>query len=274
MGQPRHDRGSPPRLRTDYVKVNGLRFHYREWGDRGSPDLVLVHGWATASVLWIDVAEALSDRFHIVAPDNRGNGESDAPDKGYELSDYASDIIGIIGELELRRPHFVGNSWGANIGTYIAAQHPDIISRAVLEDPVYWKMVDAFATVVPGLLARRERPEGELRAEALARGLSSEQADRELYLATHFAPHALTQVSTVNRGWAVECDDFLARIGVPTLVLVADENAGGYVSDAELEHHRRTASSEVEFRQWHGVGHLMHAEQPERFVREVRDFLD
>ena len=261
-------------MRTDYVKVNGLRLHYREWGDPDAPDLLLVHGWATASILWIDVAEALSDRFHIVAPDNRGNGESHAPDEGYELAQYASDIIGIIRELDLRRPHFVGNSWGANIGTYIAAQRPDAISRAVLEDPVYWKMVDAFATVVPGLLARRDRPEGGLRAEALARGLSGEQADRDVYLATHVAPHALTQVSIVNRNWALECDDYLSRIGVRTLVLVADENAGGYVSDAELEHHRRTASSEVEFRQWHGVGHLMHAEQPERFVREVRDFLD
>ena len=171
--------------------------------------------------------------------------------------------MGIIRALELRRPHYVGNSWGANIGTYIAAEHAAEVSRAVLEDPVYWKMVDAFVTVVPRLLARRERPESELRSEALDRGLSAEQADREVYLATHLAPNALTQVSTV----------FLARIGAPTLVLVADEKAGGYISREELEHHRRRASRKVEFRHWEGAGHLMHVEQPGRFVREVREFL-
>ena len=257
-----------------YVRVNGVRLHYREWGERGAPDLLLIHGWATTSLVWHDVAEALSDRYHVVAPDNRGNGESDLPGTGYLLRDYAEDVRQLIRALGLRKPAFVGNSWGANVGTYVAAEHPEVISRAVLEDPVFWKMVDAFVTIVPQIIARRDRTEDEVRAEALARGLSPGQAEREVYLKDHFAPEAIRQISTANRDWAIKCDDFLARVAVPTLLLVADSDAGGYITPEELEHHRRAASPEVRFRLWEGVGHLMHGADPERFVREVREFLD
>ena len=262
-----------PNSSSHFVHVNGIRLHYREWGAATSPDLVLVHGWATSSVLWHDVAVALSDDYHIIAPDNRGNGESDVPEQGYHISRYAADVVELIEALGLVRPAYAGNSWGANIGTYLTAEHPELISRAVLEDPVFWKMVDAFVTVVPWVTERRERPE-QVRAEALGQGLSVEQADRAVYVATHFSPHALVQVSSLNRDWALKCDDYLARIAVPTLVLVADPTAGGYISTEELDHHRTAASNNVQFRLWEGTGHLMHTEQPERFVREVKAFLD
>ena len=259
--------------RKGFVSIDGLRIHYREWGDPALPDVLLVHGWATSSLLWHDVAEALSADSHLVAPDNRGNGESDVPESGYELARYAADVLDLSESLGLQRPAFVGNSWGANIGTYLAAEHPAAFGRFLLEDPVYRKMEDAFATVVPDVLARRERAEADLRADAEARGLQGDALERDVYLATHFLPHALEQVSTVNRSWALECDAFLARIAAPTLVLVADEHAGGYISADDLEHHRAAAADMVEFRLWKGVGHLMHAEQPERFLEELRRFL-
>ena len=256
-----------------YVEVNGVRLHYQEWGAATSPDMLLVHGWSTAAPLWHDVAEELARDYHVVAPDNRGNGESEVPTDGYRLSDFAEDVVGLVGELELRRPVFVGNSWGANIGTYIAAERPEVISAAFLEDPVYWKMVDAFVTIVPRIIARRDQPPSEIRAEALARGLSPAQAERDVYLFRHFSPDALTKVATDNRDWAVECDRFLGRIGVPTLILVADSEAGGYIAPVELAHHRSAASRHVRFRVWKGVGHMMHGAQPARFVSELREFL-
>ena len=256
-----------------HVRANGVRLHYQEWGETASPDMVLVHGWSTAAPLWYDVAEDLARNYHVVAPDNRGNGESEVPTDGYRLSDFAEDIVQLAGELGLCKPVFVGNSWGANIGTYIAAEHPDVISAAFLEDPVYWKMVDAFVTVVPRIIARREQPPSEIRAEAMARGLSPAQTEREVYLFRHFSPDALTKVATENRDWAQECDQFLGGIGVPTLILVADSEAGGYITPPELAHHRSAASRHVRFRVWQGVGHMMHGAHPDRFVSELREFL-
>ena len=94
------------------VTVNGLRLHYQEWGRRGAPDVVLVHGWSTSAPIWHEVAEALSSGYHVIAPDNRGNGESQLPVEGFRISDYASDLVGLIEAADLVRPgrggQFVG----------------------------------------------------------------------------------------------------------------------------------------------------------------------
>lgn len=257
-----------------YVEVNGVRLHYQEWGEPSHPDMLLVHGWSTAAPLWHEVAEELAQNYHIIVPDNRGNGESMLPIDGFRLSDFAEDMIQMIGKLDLFMPVFVGNSWGANIGTYIAAERPDLISAAFLEDPVYWKMIDAFITIVPPIINRRDQHPDKIRAAALARDLSIDRAEREVYLFRHFSPDVLTKVATLNRDWALTCDQFLSRILVPTLVLVADSDAGGYITPEEISHHRSTASNQVRFHVWKGVGHMMHSVHPGRFVNELREFLN
>ena len=261
-----------PAFAGKYVRVNGLRLHYQEWGDAGAPGIVLVHGWSTSAPVWHEIAEALSVDHHVIVPDNRGNGESEVPTAGYSISDFADDTRRLIAAAGLIRPCLVGSSWGGNIGTFMAAEHPQDISAAVLADPVYWKMTDAFQTVVPAIIARLERPEEELRRGALSQGASRQAAEREIYIARHFSAHVLSRVATENRDWALACERHLAQIALPTLVLVADPQAGGYIAQEELKHLRSVASPRVEFRLWRGVGHLMHRLAPERFIREVRAF--
>ncbi len=257
-----------------FVTLNGLRLHYQEWGRRGSPAVLLVHGWSTSAPVWHEIAEALSPRCHVIVPDNRGNGESETPAAGFRIRDYAEDLIGLMEAADLVRPAMIGSSWGANIGTYAAAEHPGRFSKVVLADPVYWKMIDAFASIVPGITSRLERPEADVRAEALAAGAAPEKAERQVYVNYRFSPDVLRRVASENRDWALACEDYLGRVAVPTLLLVADPAAGGYISKPELRHLRAVASSMVETRLWKGVGHLMHAEAPDRFVTEVRAFLE
>jgi pimeloyl-ACP methyl ester carboxylesterase len=256
-----------------FVTTNGLRLHYQDWGDPHAPDVLFIHGWSTSAPIWHEIAEGLSRDYHVIVPDNRGNGESEVPSEGYRISDYADDLVGLIEAIGMTRPTLVGSSWGGNIGTYMAAEHPELISRAVLADPVYWKMIDAFATVVPKVTGRLDRPEGEVRAEVLAAGATSERAEREVYINYHFSPEMLRRISIENRDWALQCEGFLARASVPTLLLVADPGAGGYISEVERRHLTSVSSLDVEVRLWEGVGHLMHGEAPDRFVKELRDFL-
>ena len=211
--------------RSGFTEVQGIRLHYREWGDPGAPDLLLVHGWTNYSLGWAEVAEHFAGRYHVVAPDLRGHGESDKPQTGYRLRDFAEDVHQFIANLGLERPAYAGHSWGGNIGTILASDHPGDISRAFLEDPVYWRMQHAFVTALPGGLARLERPEDEIRAEARERGLSPEQEDWEVYRNRHFSAHALTRLLTDNRDWALASEERLRRIQVPTLILVGDATA-------------------------------------------------
>ena len=66
-----------------FTEVQGIKLHYLEWGDPAKPDLLLVHGWTNFAASWTGVAENLRHRYHIVAPDLRGHGESDKPQTGY-----------------------------------------------------------------------------------------------------------------------------------------------------------------------------------------------
>ena len=94
-----------------------------------------------------------------------------------------------------------------------------------------------------------------------------------MYINYHFSPEVLRRIAVENRDWALACEDYLARAAAPTLLLAADPDAGGYISETELRHLSSVASPLVETRLWKGVGHLMHGEAPARFVREVRAFV-
>ncbi len=122
---------------SKFSEVQGIKLHYLEWGERGKPDLLLVHGWTSFATSWSGVAEHFCHRYHIVAPDLRGHGESDKPATGYRLRDFAEDIRQLIANLNLQKPAYVGHSWGGNIGTILAADSPEIISRAF----VSWQII-------------------------------------------------------------------------------------------------------------------------------------
>ena len=68
---------APIRYRT--VDVDGFKISYREAGPAGAPKLLLLHGFPTASHMFRDLIPLLADRFHIVAPDLPGFGQSDMP---------------------------------------------------------------------------------------------------------------------------------------------------------------------------------------------------
>ena len=94
-------------------------------------------------------------------------------------------------------------------------------------------MIHAFMTSLPGALARRAKPEAEIRAEAQQKGLSKADENMEVYQsASLLAPRADPPAQTDNRDWAIEFEDYFKRIAVPTSILVADNKAGGAPSCA------------------------------------------
>ena len=72
----------PVQVTYGTVKVDGLNIAYREAGDPASPKLVLLHGFPASSHQYRDLIPALADRFHVIAPDYPGFGNSDMPDPG------------------------------------------------------------------------------------------------------------------------------------------------------------------------------------------------
>ena len=113
--------------------LRGLRFHYREYPGPGRP-VVLLHGVASNSRIWLLVGPLLQERFHVYALDQRGHGESDKPDRGYDFATVAGDLAAFVNELGLQRPVVVGHSWGGNVALEFAATHPQRLAGLVLVD--------------------------------------------------------------------------------------------------------------------------------------------
>ncbi len=107
-----------------YINVAGNRFHYRDWGGSGQP-IALLHGLASNCRIWDLVAPILSERWRVVALDQRGHGESFAPNGGYDFATIAADLRGFLDAIGMARPIIAGHSWGGDVALEYAVRYPD-----------------------------------------------------------------------------------------------------------------------------------------------------
>jgi pimeloyl-ACP methyl ester carboxylesterase len=119
-----------------FIELRGLRFHYREYASPGASGLpiVLLHGLASNARWWLLVAPLLAERHRVVALNQRGHGESDKPDTGYDFATVVGDLTALVDAIELERPVVVGHSWGGNVALEYGATHPDRVAGLVLVD--------------------------------------------------------------------------------------------------------------------------------------------
>ncbi len=122
-----------------FVFANGLQLHYRRWSspESGSalPPILLLHGLASAARIWDLVAPLLAARGHVVtALDQRGHGESDKPNTGYDFATIVTDDTAAVQKLRIERPIVVGHSWGALVALQYAVVHPEQTTALVMVD--------------------------------------------------------------------------------------------------------------------------------------------
>ena len=117
------------------VVVGGLRLSFLEWGNAGRPVLCFLHG-GSAHADWFDfVTPAFAERFHMIALDQRGHGESQwAEPPAYGTEHFAADLLGFINALGLTRVTLIGHSMGGHNAMSFAAWHPERVSALVIVD--------------------------------------------------------------------------------------------------------------------------------------------
>ena len=117
------------------VQVNGMTFHYLEWGQPANPLILMLHGGSQQAHSWDFVSLPLSERYHIIALDQRGHGDSDwAPDGDYTVEAHQQDIDGFVAALALSNFHLIGHSMGGRNSYVWASRNPDKLSSLVIVD--------------------------------------------------------------------------------------------------------------------------------------------
>ena len=152
-----------------FVEVRGLRLHYQEWGPADAQAaIVLVHGLGSSCHIWDFVAPLLAEAspasegisgdegltagsgsapargaswsqarrgLRVVALDQRGHGQSDQPDSGYDFGSVVADLTAFLDAVGLPgRSVVVGHSWGASVVLHFAVTHPDRTAGLALVD--------------------------------------------------------------------------------------------------------------------------------------------
>jgi pimeloyl-ACP methyl ester carboxylesterase len=199
-----------------FVETNGIRMHYVEAG-RG-PLVILCHGFPESWYSWRHQIEALAEAgFHVVAPDQRGYGQTDRPQTlaAYTVLHLTGDIVGLVNALGERTAAIFGHDWGAPVAWYSALFRPDLfravgllsvpyIPRGPMRPGAIVKAVFAGKMFYQEYFQQEGRAESELEADV-----------RRTMLATF---HSLSGDAAPNERWryAFGLDEkFLDSVVVP-----------------------------------------------------------
>lgn len=135
------------------VRVGDVVLHVAEAGE-GAP-LVLLHGWPQHWWCWRKVIPTLAERYHVIAPDLRGWGWSEAPPGSYDKRTFAEDIRGLLDAEGIERARVIGHDWGGYTAFLLALEHPERVERMVtLDIPPPWRSAQRPRYVqLPALLS-------------------------------------------------------------------------------------------------------------------------
>src|ERR1700733_2386923 len=129
--------GATTTVTHSFIDVGGVKIAYREAGKRGKPKIVLLHGFPSSSHQYRDLIRALSDRFHVVAPDYPGFGNSDTPDPGEYAYTFDNLSLAMEGFLSAKGFHQCGlyvQDYGGPVGFRIVERRAEALEWLVVQN--------------------------------------------------------------------------------------------------------------------------------------------
>lgn len=260
-----------------FVDAHGLRLHYLDWGNEAAPPLLLLHGLQDCARLWDFFAEAVRDRFHVMALDHRGHGDSPWADT-YHLEDYVQELREVIDSLDLNGLTLAGHSAGGKNSFIYAARHPERLARLVIVD------MDPDA-VNPGsaqMFARyRSESDDYPSLDAVVERLRSRQPGSSPEVLEHNARHLTKTAPGGGYTWKrdrklvlqyerPDAWDYLPRITVPTLIT---RGADSTLLTAPVAARMQQQIPDCRLVELPDGGHWAHLERPDAFLAAFEAFV-
>lgn len=273
-----------------------LRLHYVDWGNAGAPPLLLIHGGRDHCRNWDWVAARLADRYHIIAPDLRGHGDSAwAIGGGYDQAAYLYDIAQLVHQTGLAPVTIIAHSLGAGIALNYCGTFPETVSKVIAIEGL-----GASPKVIAEQAARRvdqrlrdaikDRRENSGRAprryasldEATAR-MAQENPHLSPDQARHLTVHGAHQNEDDTWSWKfdnhtrwgggslshADQHHLWRQITAPVLLARGAESwASDPVLDGRIQNFRNARLVNFE-----GAGHWVHHDRLEAFMAETEAFL-
>jgi pimeloyl-ACP methyl ester carboxylesterase len=251
--------------------------------------VVLLHGYAETSRMWLPLMDQLASTHHVIAPDLRGAGGSDKPETGYDKKTMAQDVHALVQSLGAKQITIVGHDIGLMVAYAYAAQFPDQVRSIVLMDAFLpgvgdwtsvWLLRDLWHFHFYGetplkLVDGRERIYFEHFWNDFAADPkhSVPEADRVFYAAQYAQPGGMRAGFEYFKAFPQDAVDFEAlsrtKLGMPMLVLTGEKASGEF-----LIQQARLVATNVDGLVIKGSGHWLMEEAPDQVIPLLVAFID
>ena len=292
--------------RTHFLPIRHLNYHVREWG-RPQPNqapLFMVHGWMDVSASFQFVVDAMRTERHIIAPDWRGFGLTDAGEvDSFFFADYLADLDALIDHFHPEGPmDLLGHSMGGTVVCMYAGVRPERIRRLVNLEGFglaatkpsqapgrYAKWLNEAKAARNGELTLRSYDSLQAVAQRLIKTNPRLPLDKAQWLAQHWARETAPgqweilghPAHKVINPYLFRVEEMLAlyeRIQAPVLNVEASQNDlekwwQGKYTLSEF-HERIKAIPDLRSVTIENAGHMMHHDQPQQLAEHLCGFLE
>ncbi len=274
-----------------------LRLHYVDWGNRGAPPMLLVHGGRDHCRNWDWVAERFRKDYHIIAPDLRGHGDSQWMIGGsYNQVDYVYDIAQLLHQTKMTPVTIISHSLGGSISLAYTGLYPESVKKLVAIEgmgPPPQMIKERFdqptkerlkfwindLRKIAGRLPRRYAS-----VEDAFQRMQSENPHLNETQARHLTVHGVNQNEDGSYSWKFdnyirafppigiafdEVYKLYEEITCPTLLVRGTESwASDPSKDGRASHFKKATVANIS-----GAGHWVHHDQLDEFTTLVQKFL-
>jgi pimeloyl-ACP methyl ester carboxylesterase len=250
----------------------GVRLRYAGSGAPGGKAVLLLHGYTDSWFSYSPVLPRLSPSLRAVAASQRGHGDSERPECCYRIADFAADAVALLDALDIGRATVVGHSMGSFVAQRVAVDHPERVERLVL----IGSAVNAANEGVVGLNDFVQTLTDPVPREFIHEfqastmyapvpdGFLDAVVDESAKLPARVWRDALTGLVGSDHAGR------LGRIQAPTLVLWGDRDS--IFARAEQDLLVETVP-DARLVVYPDTGHAPHWERPERFARDLEEFV-
>jgi pimeloyl-ACP methyl ester carboxylesterase len=274
-----------------------LRLHYVDWGNENAPAMLLIHGGRDHCRNWDWVAERLADRYHVIAPDLRGHGDSEWANGSYSEINYVYDIAQLVLQKKMAPVTIIAHSLGGSIGLLYSGLFPETVKKLVAIEGLgpspdmreRMRQTPIEERLRSWIEARREAAGRTARKYATLEDAVTRMKDENKHLsdeqARHLTVHGAVQNEDGSYSW--KFDNFVRMGGGPTGLSPADQHqiwsritapvllirgteswASDPVADGRIKHFKDAQLANIE-----KAGHWSHHDQLDVFMSHIDRFL-
>lgn len=259
------------------IKINDINLYYEIHG-KGQP-IVFISGFVADHTNWGTVFSDFAKNYQVITFDNRGTGQSDAPDYPYTIEMMAKDVVDLCQSFGLNSVHCVGNSMGGSIVQMLAYKYPAFTKTATICNSAIKFGTKAGLMVETNTALRQANVPLEIclkktLCELFSANFLSQpgMVDALLNLLTN-NPYPITDqgyFSQLNAIGTFDSKDWVSKITVPSLVIYSNEDQ---FVDIDTSITLANAIPNAKNFCFDKAGHLPHIEQPDLFIKVVNNFI-